>query len=122
MKNQYCAARVEIQVRGSPHINSFIWILNAPKLTKFNIDEYTKWADSIVRSNLSDSVNEPMLSGLVKTYQIHHHSKICRKYRNEKCRLNFGKFLQLVPLLLNHYKVPSLKILSVQKCNTETQF
>ena len=27
-----------------------------------------------------------------KTYQIHHHSKTCRKYRNEKCRFNFGKF------------------------------
>ena len=29
---------------------------------------------------------------LAKTYQIHHHSKTCRKYRNEKCRFNFGKF------------------------------
>ena len=33
-KTQYYAIRVELQVRGSPHINSFIWILNAPKLTK----------------------------------------------------------------------------------------
>ena len=29
---------------------------------------------------------------LAKTDQIHHHSKTCRKYRNEKCRFNFGKF------------------------------
>ena len=35
-KTQYCVIRVEFQVRGSPHIQSFIWILNAPKLTKFN--------------------------------------------------------------------------------------
>ena len=28
----------------------------------------------------------------VKTYQIHSHSKTCRKYRNEKCRFRFGKF------------------------------
>ena len=101
VRTQYYATRVEIQVRGRPCIHSFIWILNTPKLTK-NIDEYTKWADSIVRSNLSHSVNEPILSGLVKTYQIHNHSKICRKYRNKKCRFHFGKFLQLVPLLLNH--------------------
>ena len=33
-KTQYYAIRVEFQVRGSPHIHSFIWILNAPKLTK----------------------------------------------------------------------------------------
>ena len=41
-KNQYYATRVEFQVRDSQHIHSFIWILNAPKLMKFNIDKYTK--------------------------------------------------------------------------------
>ena len=46
--------RVKFQVRGSPHVNLFIWILNAHKLTKFHIDEYTKQVDSIVRSNLLD--------------------------------------------------------------------
>ena len=75
-KTQYYAIRVEFEVRGSPHIHSFIWILNAPKLAKFKIDEYTKWVDSIVRSDLPDSVHEPMLFELVKTYQIHYHSKI----------------------------------------------
>ena len=29
----------------------------------------------------------------MKTYQIHQHSKTCRKYRNEKCGFHFGKFL-----------------------------
>ena len=33
-KTSYYAIRVEFQIRGSPHIHSFIWILNAPKLTK----------------------------------------------------------------------------------------
>ena len=37
-KTQYYATRVEFQVRGSSHMHSFIWILNAPKLTNFNID------------------------------------------------------------------------------------
>ena len=66
--------------------------MNTPKLTKFNIHAYTKWVDSIVRSDLPDSINEPILFEIVKTYQIHHHSKTCRKYRNEKCRFHFGKF------------------------------
>ena len=78
-KTQYYAIRVEFQVRGSAHMHSFIWILNAPKLTKFNIDEYTKWVDSIVRSDLRDSVNGPILFEFVKTCQIHHHSKTCRE-------------------------------------------
>ena len=33
-KTQYYAIQVEFQVRGSPHIHSFIWILNAPKFAK----------------------------------------------------------------------------------------
>ena len=44
-KTQYYAIRVELQVRGSPHIHSFISILNALKLTTFSIDEYIKWVD-----------------------------------------------------------------------------
>ena len=72
-KTQYYAIRVEFQVRGSPHIHSFIWILNAPKLTKVNIDDYRKWVDSVKRFDLPDPNNEPTLFELVKTYQIHRH-------------------------------------------------
>ena len=91
-KTQYYAIRVEFQVRGSPHIHSFIWILNAPKLTKLTLKEYKQWLDNIVRADLPNSLEEPELYNLVKMYQIHHHSKTCRKYRNEKCRFHFGKF------------------------------
>ena len=91
-KTNYYAIRVEFQVRGSPHVHSFIWILNAPKLSKFNIEEYTNWVDMIIHTDLPDPSSEPDLHELVKTYQIHRHSKTCRKYRNEKCRFHFGKF------------------------------
>ena len=101
-KTQYYAIRVEFQVRGSPHIHSFIWILNAPKLTKVNIDDYRKWVDSVIRSDLPDPNNEPALFELVKTYQIHRHSKICRKYRNEKLGFVLINFSQTKPQLHNH--------------------
>ena len=29
---------------------------------------------------------------LVKNYQLHRHSKTCQKFRNGKCRFNFGRF------------------------------
>ena len=29
---------------------------------------------------------------LVKTYQIHHHSKTCLKYKNKKCRFHFALY------------------------------
>ena len=49
-KANYYAICVEFQVRGSPHVHSFIWILNTPKLTKSNIEEYTSWIDIIIRT------------------------------------------------------------------------
>ena len=41
-KTQYYAIRLEFHVRGSLHVHSFIWILNAPKLTKVKINDYRK--------------------------------------------------------------------------------
>ena len=46
----------------------------------------------VIRTDLPDPSSEPDLHEFVKTYQIHRHSKTCRKYRNEKCTLHFGKF------------------------------
>ena len=71
-------------------------------------DEYTKWIDSIVRSDLPDSVNEPKPFEFVKAYQIHHHLKTCRKYRNEKCRFHFGKFFTTRTIIAQslEYSIP----------------
>ena len=41
---------------------------------------------------MPDPVKEKQLFELVKTFQLHRHSKTCRKYRNEKCSFHFGKF------------------------------
>ena len=91
-KVKYHAVRVEFQVRGSPHINSFLWVLNAPILTKDNVDEYRQFIDSIVKAFASDINENPEFFHLVTTYQAHSLSKPCRKYKNEKCRYVFGKF------------------------------
>ena len=70
--------------------NSFIWIENVPRLTAENIDNYILWADSIISAKFPDIDNDPRLHDLVKTYQIHRHSKTCRKYRKDNCRFHFG--------------------------------
>ena len=41
---------------------------------------------------MPNSVSEKELFKLVKTFQVHRHSKTCRRYRNDKCRFIFGKF------------------------------
>ena len=74
-KTSYYAIHVEFQVRGSPHIHSFIWILNAPNLSKETKDEYIQWVDSIIRTDMPNSVSDKELLELVKTFQVHRHSK-----------------------------------------------
>ena len=91
-KVTYHAIRVEFQFRGSPHIHSFLWILNAPKLTKDTKDEYISFVDAIIKADIPDPNNKPKLHKMVKTYQLHSHSKSCRKYKYVNCRYSFGKF------------------------------
>ena len=88
----YYAIRVEFQVRGSPHIHSFLWVLNAPILTKDNIDEYVRFVDVIIKAYVPDVEENSELHNLVTTCQIHSHSKSCRKYKNQSCRYHFGRF------------------------------
>ena len=80
-KSKYYAIQVEFQIRGSPHIHSFIWIINASKISSENIDEYTMWADGLVKANLPDLETDSTLFELVKTCQIHRQSKSCRKFK-----------------------------------------
>ena len=64
------AIRVELQIHDSPHIHYFLRILNAPVLTKDNINEYISFVDNIVTTSLPDTHNEPKLFELVTTYQL----------------------------------------------------
>ena len=57
-KASYYAIRVEFQVRGSPRIHSFMWILNALKLSKETKDEYIQWVESIIATDILNSVSE----------------------------------------------------------------
>ncbi|XP_066915086.1 uncharacterized protein [Clytia hemisphaerica] len=91
-KTTYYAIRVEFQVRGSPHIHSFLWILNAPILSTETKTEYIEFIDKIIKVHLPSQEEDPDLFKLVKTYQLHRHSKTCRKYKNTPCRFFFGKF------------------------------
>ena len=83
---------MEFQIRGSPHVHSFIWIKGAPKLTLHNVDEYINWLDNVVNACWPDPKVDSTLYELVKTYQIDRYSKTCRRYKNDNCRFHFGRF------------------------------
>ena len=60
-KTSYYVYRVEFQIRGSPHIHSFIWIQNAPILTPETEEEYIQFVEKLVSAKLPDPVSEPEL-------------------------------------------------------------
>ena len=62
-------------------------------MIKDNIDEHTSFTDSVVKSTLSQ------IQPLYKTYQVHSHSKSCRKYKNEKHRFPLERILQIIKVL-----------------------
>ena len=61
------AIRAEFQKRGSPHIHSFLWIIDAPVLSKANIDEYIKFIDSVVKAFMPNPFENSELFHLVIT-------------------------------------------------------
>ena len=69
------AIRVEFQVRRNSHIHSFIWITDAPILTKDSIGEYIAFIDSAVKSYVPDPITNPDLFKLVTAYHVHSHLK-----------------------------------------------
>ena len=56
------AIRVEFQVRGCPQTYSFLWIIDAPVLSKANIGEYMKCIDSVVKLFLPNPVENSSFS------------------------------------------------------------
>ena len=91
-KTEFYAYRVEFQVRGSPHIHSFLWIKDAPKLNFENEQEYIDFIEKTVSAKLPDPTEQPELYNFVKTYQIHGHSRTCWKYKKNKCRFHYGRY------------------------------
>ena len=88
----YYSLRIEFQTRGSPHLHALIWTSDSPELTHDTTEAYIHFIDEHVQACLPDQSQAPELHELVKTYQKHSHSKTCRKYKNVKCRFNFGHF------------------------------
>lgn len=86
------AIRVEFQFRGVAHTHSLIWTLNSPELTEKTIPKFTIFIDSVIKAQIPDESENKDLHDLVKTYQLHKHTRSCQKYRNTNCRYSYGRF------------------------------
>ena len=68
-------------------------------MTQETKNEYLNYIDRIIKVQLPDKDSEPELYEMVKTYQIHSHSKSCRKYKNIACRYSFGRFFSVKTII-----------------------
>ena len=93
-KTKYYAICIEFQERGSPHVHSFIWILNVPNIQNEAAyhEAAIKFIEQTVNAQVPDPLNDPELFEFVKTYQVHAHSKTCWKYNKNECRFSYGQF------------------------------
>ena len=89
-KTKYYAIRIEFQERGSPHVHSFIWIFNAPNIQ--NETAYIEFIEKTINAQLPDHLKESERFELVKTYQIHAHSRTCWKYNKNECCFSYGRY------------------------------
>ena len=88
----YYALRIEFQMRGSPHLHALIWTEDCPKLTSDTKEAYIEFIDKHVQAYLPNKDDNPKLHDLVNFYQKHTNSKTCKKYKDIKCKFNFGQF------------------------------
>ena len=90
-KIKYYAIRVEFQTRGSPHVHCLLWAENVIELTDSTKQEYIQHIDKVISVNFPRANENSDLADLVKKFQVHSHSKTCRKYNKNECRFGFGK-------------------------------
>lgn len=105
----YYALRIEFQMRGSPHLHALIWTSDCPKLTSDNKQAYIDFIDKHVQCYLPNKQENAELHELVNTYQKHSHSKTCRKYKNIRCRFNFGQFFTKRTIVANLFQMMLMK-------------
>ena len=74
-KAKYYTISIEFRERGGPHVHSFILVFNAPNIE--NETAYIEFIEKTINAQLSEHLKDLELFELVKTYQVHVHSRTC---------------------------------------------
>ncbi len=78
-------ARVEFQMRGSPHVHMFFWT----DMPKVDDEEILSYIDKVICTELPDEKVDPELYRLVKSLQTHSHKPDYCLKRSGLCRFGF---------------------------------
>ena len=77
---------IEFQKRGSGHVYSFIWNLNAPNIE--NKAAFINFIEKTINAQLPDPPNDPELFELVKTSKF----MLTQKFAGNTTKMNTGQF------------------------------
>ena len=89
-QTKYYAIRIEFQERGISSVHSFIWINNVANIE--NEAAYIEFIEKTINAQLPNHLNDPELFELVKTYQVHAHSRTWWKYNKNECHFSYGRY------------------------------
>ena len=98
-KTKYYAIHIEFQERGSSPVYSFIWIFNAPNIK--NEAVYTEFIEKTTNGQLPKHMSDQELFELVKTYQVHVHSRSSWKYNKNDCCFSCGCYFTEKAIITN---------------------
>ncbi|XP_069125440.1 uncharacterized protein [Argopecten irradians] len=83
--------RKEMQGRGTEHFHAAVHVKDAPKLDVHDDKEVIKFIEKHISCEIPDKEVDPILHELVKSRQIHHHTRTCKKKKGSSCRFSFPR-------------------------------
>ena len=89
-KTKYCAIHIEFQERDSTRVHSFVWIFNTPNIQ--NEAACIELIEKTIYGQLQNHLADLERFELVKTCQVHAHSRTCWKYKKNKCHFSYGHY------------------------------
>ena len=101
-KVTYYAIRIEFQGRDSPHVHSFIWILNQRKLSEETLGMHIEFIDNIIHANLPAPDDDPVPYELVTSIKHINTYKVIENIKISYAGMGLVNFSRKKQLLHNH--------------------
>ena len=72
--------------KGAAHMSIHLYRFS---MHQINETAYVEFIEKTISAQLPDHLNDPELFELVKTYQVHTHSRTCWKYNKNECPFSY---------------------------------
>ena len=80
-----------MQGRGTAHWHAAVHVKDAPRVDLQPDDEVVAFIDNAVTCTIPDEQKDPLLHNLVRSRQLHHHTKTCKKKKGVSCRFHYPR-------------------------------